>query len=104
VTIKLGAEVSGVARPFTVNAGLGDIFVVHETGSGFVDIGIGVASILFLNVPAVTLGGSGGTVGFFGGNRTTKPTITGSRASTAALASLLTALAAMNLLVDSSTT
>ena len=44
----------------------------------------------------------GSTVGFFGTAPTTKPTVTGSRGGNAALASLLTALAGLGLLVDSS--
>lgn len=45
---------------------------------------------------------NGTTVGFFGTNPTTKPTVTGSRGSNAALQSLLTALAGLGLIVDSS--
>lgn len=43
-----------------------------------------------------------GTMGFFGSAGTAQPTITGSRGANAALASLLTALAALGLIVDSS--
>jgi hypothetical protein len=50
---------------------------------------------------SVRLAGGGGTVAFFGGNGTGKPSITGSRGGNAALASLLTALANMGLLTDS---
>jgi hypothetical protein len=53
--------------------------------------------------PAIWLGGSSSSVGFFGTGGTTQQTITGSRGGNAALASLLTALSAMNLIVDSST-
>lgn len=50
----------------------------------------------------VQLGESGGSMGFYGNNGTTKQTITGSRAGNAALASLLTAMANLNLITDSS--
>jgi len=42
-------------------------------------------------------------IGFFGGTTTAKPTVTGSRGGNAALASLLTALATLGLLTDSTT-
>ena len=45
---------------------------------------------------------AGSSAGFFGTAPTTKPTVSGSRGSNAALASLLTALAGLGLLVDSS--
>lgn len=44
----------------------------------------------------------GSTVGFYGTAPAVKPTVTGSRGSNAALASLLTALAGLGLLTDSS--
>jgi hypothetical protein len=44
----------------------------------------------------------GQKVGFYGATPTTKPTVTGSRGGNAALASLLTALAAQGLIVDGS--
>lgn len=43
------------------------------------------------------------TLGFYGSVGTAKPTITGARDDGTALASLLTALAALGLVVDSST-
>jgi hypothetical protein len=42
-------------------------------------------------------------IGFFGTTPVAKPTVTGSRGGNAALASLLTQLAAMGLIVDSTT-
>ena len=45
----------------------------------------------------------GGDVGFYGTTPVTQPTVTGSRGGNAALASLLTALEGMGLIVDSST-
>ncbi len=45
---------------------------------------------------------TGSTAGFFGATPTTKPAVTGSRGGNAALASLLTQLANLGLIVDSS--
>lgn len=44
--------------------------------------------------------GSGKTLGFYGANGTTKPTISGSRGGNAALASLITALANLGICTD----
>jgi hypothetical protein len=44
----------------------------------------------------------GTTLGFYGATAATKPTVTGSRGGNAALASLLTALATLGLITDSS--
>jgi hypothetical protein len=46
---------------------------------------------------------AGVKMGFFGTNPIIKPTVTGSRGGNAALASLLTQLAALGLVIDSST-
>lgn len=46
--------------------------------------------------------GASQQIGFFGTNKTTKKTVTGSKAANAALTSLLTALAAYGLITDSS--
>lgn len=50
----------------------------------------------------VTLGGSGKQIAFYGGTPTSKPTVSGSRGGNAALASLLTTLANLGLITDSS--
>jgi Collagen triple helix repeat (20 copies) len=54
-----------------------------------------------------TVGGAlkhlGATAGFYGATATAKPTVTGSRGGNAALASLLTALAQLGLITDSTT-
>jgi hypothetical protein len=53
----------------------------------------------------VTSGISGAsmTVGFFGGTPVVKPTVSGAKGSNAALGSLLTQLASLGLITDSST-
>ena len=52
---------------------------------------------------ALTIGYSGGSIGFLGASAITKPSVTGSRGGNAALASLLTALANLGLITDSTT-
>jgi hypothetical protein len=49
------------------------------------------------------LGIAGSTIGFFGGGPNAQPTVTGSRGGNAALASLLTGLANLGLIINSST-
>jgi hypothetical protein len=53
--------------------------------------------------PALVLGTAAGTTAFFGGVGVTKPVITGSRGGNAAVASLLTQLAAIGLITNSTT-
>ena len=67
----------------------------HTTGGG-VYLG-------FETAQPVRVAASGGTMGFFGSEPITKPTITGSKGGNAALANLLTALADMGLVVNSTT-
>ena len=51
----------------------------------------------------VETNGSAPMVGFFGGSATTKPTVSGSRSSGAALTSLLSALSSLGLITDATT-
>jgi hypothetical protein len=51
---------------------------------------------------AVNISKSGGSIGAFGATATTRPTVSGSRGGNAALASLLTALATLGWITDSS--
>ena len=51
----------------------------------------------------IAIGGTGTQIGFLGAAPIARPTVTGSRGGNAALASLLTALATLGLLVDNST-
>ena len=54
------------------------------------------------NISHAELGaGSGGTLGFYGASLTTKPTVTGAKAGNAALTSLLSTLATLGLITDS---
>lgn len=61
---------------------------------------ISLGSLAFTPLP---LGKSGGSIGFFGATPATQPTVTGSKGANAALGSLLTGLAALGLIVDTST-
>ena len=66
--------------------------------------GGGVPGVTVASTGAVIVGGAGSpTMGFFGATGTAKPAVTGSRGANAALASLLTTLANLGLLTDSST-
>jgi hypothetical protein len=83
-------DVNGRTRLFELFAeGLDD-----ATG-GSLDLGATYAT-------SVKIGRSGQAVGFYGGAGTAKPTVTGSKGANAALTSLLTALAGLGLITDSS--
>lgn len=82
-------------------------FVVNLTGSGLGhgtnDIAMETAgNAIFVGGVGTFLGGGGESImGFFGQPGTSQPTISGSRGDNDALASLLTALSGLGLLVDS---
>lgn len=80
------------------------LFMGAAASGGFIQGYDGAAAApLSLEGSIVRIGSTGGgnKVGFYGSDGTVKPTITGSRGGNAALASLLTALAAQNQLTDS---
>ena len=90
-------------------AGRNVIVADRGAGVGITSLSFGNSSdnpnFNFLGTGAVTVSGSlaiTGNVGFYGTAVAAKPTVTGSRGSNAALASLLTALAGLGLLTDSS--
>ena len=90
-------------------AGRNVIVAARGAGVGITSLSFGNSSdnpnFNFLGTGAVTVSGSlaiTGNVGFYGTAVAAKPTVTGSRGSNAALASLLTALAGLGLLTDSS--
>lgn len=70
-------------------------------GSRTLSIG-GVDALLLGDSEDIAIGGSGASIGFFGTGPTSKPVVSGSRGGNAALASLLTALANLGLITDSS--
>jgi hypothetical protein len=69
--------------------------IVARTDLKLVPNGVGGGTLMFI---ATSTG-----LGFFGGAAAAKPTVSGSRGANAALASLLTGLASLGLLTDSST-
>lgn len=101
--ITMGA-LSATSGIFT---GGGIALVVGTAGTGFFGNGSALnAYVGSSQVVAMSSSGSAsfqGTVGFNGTAAIAKPTITGSRAGNAALASLLTALASYGLITDSTT-
>ena len=83
---------------------------VTVRSAGAIDMQIGVTSKTNITSSTTTientnvkLGSTGGNVGFYGATAAAKPAITGSRGGNAALASLLTALATLGLITDSTT-
>lgn len=94
VTIKSGdvAGGGGVVANVIVDAGAGSGGAVSN-----------VVKVGTINATGVSIGKAAGTLQFHGfGSGVTKQTVTGSRGGNAALASLLTALANLGLIVDSS--
>jgi len=93
VRFKQDGAVSGLNVP-------GEVLLVSRNSSGVaVDVVRARASGAFEVLGALAHQGS--TLGFFNTTPTTKPTITGSRGDNAALADLLTKLAGLGLLTDS---
>lgn len=86
--------VAGSAGSFMVDTVAGDTGIMVSTGKTF---HVGQTS----STPMLKVNAAG--LGFYGAGPMTRPTITGSRAGNAALASLLTALNARGLVLDSST-
>jgi hypothetical protein len=79
---------------------------VRTTGAFVLNSGNAFAGTDVVSISAagaVRLGASGGAVGFLGATPATRPTVTGAKGGNAALASLLTALAALGLVTDSTT-
>lgn len=118
----IGGDTSGAANagnggPSTLigaDGGDGDAtFAGGSGGNGVVDAGAAGADggggtgangnvlVGATNAVSTLIGRAAGNIGFFGGAGGAKPTVSGSRAANAALASLLTALAGLGLLTDS---
>ena len=104
------ALTGGVNEDVAVEAtGTGGLSLIAATGSiditGNGDFSLSIGSGSNVTIDAVTgaLQLDGSTVGFFGTTPASKPTVTGSRGGNAALASLLTGLETLGLIIDSST-
>lgn len=79
----------------------GSGFQIRDAGSGApvkFSIALGTGAVSITN--ALTIGGN---VGFYGAAAGAKPTVTGSRSTSAAITSLLTGLAGLGLITDSTT-
>jgi len=119
-TVNLGSTAAASAVVINGNnSGVGGgVFVtIRNGGSDVLVMGnkSAIAGGAYSNTPYIRGGAGGvaiefeagfktnGNVGFYGTTPVAKPTVTGSRGGNAALASLLTSLAAFGLLTDSST-
>jgi len=80
-----------------------DRFRSGYDGEGFIDSGNKEAQIRAGNVPNIRVG-QGAKLGFYNAAPVIKPTVSGAKSSNAALASLLTALAALGVVTDTTTT
>jgi hypothetical protein len=87
--ITLSAE---NGRPTVVFGSAGDSSIWRAAAGRLATVGLTIGG---------TLGHTGPTVGFYGANPVAKPTVTGSRRGNDALASLLSALAKLGLITDS---
>jgi hypothetical protein len=63
----------------------------------------GPQATILVNGSGVNISSNSNPLGFFGVTAVSRPTVTGSRGGNAALASLLTALNSLGLILDSST-
>jgi hypothetical protein len=90
---QLSTIANRIGQSSAISGGGADNF---EIGQPSGEIVLNVGSTRALRV-------SGGALGFFNGSPVAKPTITGSRGGNAALASLLTNLAGLGLITDSTT-
>jgi len=81
-------------------------FDITSTG-GALAFRYGPSSVVAMTIDesdgGVSVGRAGGEVAFYGGTPAAKPTITGSKGGNAALTSLLTQLANLNIITDSTT-
>lgn len=97
-SITNAGEPVGIEILGQTNAGAG-LSIGLDVDNGW-DVGFRTASSVLINSE---LQHSGSTLGFYSTSAITKPTVTGSRGGNAALASLLTELANLGLITDSST-
>lgn len=81
----------------------GDLLMIPRTSNPSGVRLYGTASNTAVEALATGASGASPTIGFLGASRTTRPAVTGSRGGNAALASLLTALATLGLITDSTT-
>lgn len=94
---------SGVEIGYVNTSTGGIVLSYNRTGAAYTPLLIDASDISVRPSGSTKIRANGTGVGFFNATPIAKPTITGSRGSNAALASLLTALASYGLLIDSST-
>jgi hypothetical protein len=84
-------------------AGTTGILAYDRVAAGYVQLTVAASTISLraTNTTRISVNGTG--IGFFGATPVGKPTVTGSRGGNAALASALTAWAALGLITDSTT-
>jgi hypothetical protein len=100
--IRFGTSSAGRFSFGAYNSGSGDQRIIFEAVNNF-DLDFQHAGASLLRLKAGGGAGFSGPAGFNGSSPLTKPTVSGSRAGNAALASLLTALANYGLITDSTT-
>lgn len=99
-----GGATRGAVGNYTAYAGGAYTTEIALIGLAATSIRVGSASMVTANVGSLKLASTTtDTLGFYGSTGTSKPTITGSRAGNAAVASLISALAASGYCVDSTT-
>jgi len=97
-------EFPSISRSLAFSAQSGYIWIQNLNSSGVENSSIQMgADTTIVGTTSLNLGGSGTSLGFFGLSPVTRRTVTGSKASGAALASLLLALVNYGLIVDNST-
>jgi hypothetical protein len=112
VALRVRDSSNSAQLEFLPTADGGSIYFYDEAGAANMIMGVqSDNSVQMSSSYGIDIGGAGGlrvqmssgaTLGFFTSYGTTKPTVTGSRGGNAALASLLTALADLGLLTNSS--
>lgn len=102
--LTMAGAASGSDVAFTATGIDANIAVdVNAKGTGSVKlISNGITSVFATSTGAM-IGNTGQSIGFYGATRVAKQTVTGAKGANAALTSLLTALAALGLITDSST-
>lgn len=96
----VGTNTIGVSKNFQVSSTFTSLGSATFYGATTMVLTCNANGQFNANANAV-LGGSGYSLGFYGNSGATKQTVTGSRGGNAALASLLTALATLNLITNS---
>jgi hypothetical protein len=87
----------------TLGLGVAGSTIILNSGNGAFTDNSGNNSNTIVGQQVTTVSGSGGTLGFYGATPALKPTVAGSKGANAALGSLITALATLGLVTDTTT-